>query len=113
MAGCLGEPHAARNDGLEYLIGEELLEIVGDLARQIGPVIIHSEQNAFDSQVVLKRISDSIDSVEQLRDALQGEEFALNGNKDGIGGDQGVQREKIERGRAVDNDVIVAIVRRD
>ena len=51
------------------------------------------------------KLSDSVDGVHELRDAFQGEEFALDRDEDGIGGDQGVEGQEVEGGRAIDQNV--------
>ena len=44
---------------------------------------------------------------EQFGDAFQGEIFGLHGDQQAIGGDQGVQGEEIECGRAIEDDEVV------
>ena len=87
--GRFGQPDAAGNDGPEDLIFEEFPEVGGHLAGEVGPVVEHGEEDAFDGQGVLEGLADAVDGVHQFRDAFQGEEFALDGDEDGIGGDAG------------------------
>ena len=44
-----------------------------------------------------------------MRQAFQREEFALQRHQQGIGGDHRVDRQQPERGRAIDQDVIVPV----
>jgi hypothetical protein len=97
---------AARYHGLEYLVAEKLLQIIRNLTRQIRTIVVHRQENAFDLQIVLKRVAYAVYGVEELRDTFQREEFALNGYQHRIGGDESVQREEIQGRRAVDDDVI-------
>ena len=48
-----------------------------------------------------------LDGAEQLGESLHGEEFALEGDEHALGGGEGVHREEIEGGGAVDEDPMV------
>src|SRR5438477_13021788 len=50
VARRLGQSHVARDDCRKDLASEKILQVVADLARQVGPIIVHSEQDALDSQ---------------------------------------------------------------
>ena len=108
-AGGLGEADAARNDGLEDLVAEELSQIGGHLAGQVGAVVEHGEENAFDFEGVVEGVADAVDRVHEFGDAFEGEELALNRNEDGIGGEQRIECEKVEGRRAVDQDEVVVV----
>src|SRR5260370_19762218 len=47
-AGSLGEANAARNDGFEHFILEELFDIVSDLSSQVRSLVVHCQQDSFD-----------------------------------------------------------------
>src|SRR5271165_2351889 len=53
---------------------------------------------------MLKRVADTVYGVHELRNAFERKELALDRDEDGIGRDQGVQSEKIEGRRAIDED---------
>jgi hypothetical protein len=108
-ARCLGQADAAGNNCGEDLIAEELLQIVGDLASEIGPVVEHREENSFHLQGLVEGVTDSVDRVHELGDAFESEEFALDRYEYGIGGHQGVEREKVEGRWAVDDDEVVLV----
>src|SRR5215831_17230824 len=61
---------------------------------------------------MMKALANSLDGVHQLRDSFEGEELALDGDEHGVGGEQGVEREQVERGRAVDEDELVFLTDR-
>ena len=89
---------------MEDLILEELPQVGGHLAGKVGAVVVHGEEDAFDFQGVLEGMSDAVDGVHQFGYPFQGEEFALNGDQNGIGGDQSVEGEEVEGWRAIDQD---------
>jgi len=48
-----------------------------------------------------------VDGVHELGNSLQSEELALNGDQHRLGCDQRVQREEIERWRAIDKNIVI------
>ena len=107
--GRLGQANASRNYGFEDLISEELLQIGCDLPGQVGPVVEHRQENAFDFEGVTEAVPDPVDRVHELRDTFEGEKLALNRHHDRIGGDQSIEGEKIQRGWAVDQDIRIVV----
>ena len=107
--GRFGQADAAGDDGPEDLVLEEFPQVGGHLAGEVGPVIVHGEENAFDGEGVLEGLANAVDGVHEFGDAFQGEELALDGDEDGIGGDQGVEGEQVEGGRAIDQDELVVV----
>src|SRR6266849_4983772 len=43
VARCLRQADASRDDGGKDFVAEELLEVIGDLLREVGSLIIHCE----------------------------------------------------------------------
>jgi len=103
--GSLGKPDAAGDYRVKNVATKKFLEVVCNLAGEVGPVIEHCEQNSFQSQAVLERVADSINRVHELGDSLEGEELALDGHENGVGGDQRVEREQVQGRRTVDQYV--------
>ena len=85
-------------------LSEEGLEFGGDSLGEVGAVVVHGEGDAFDDEAGIEGLADALDGIEQLADAFEGEVFGLHGDEDGVGGDQGVEGEQVERGRAVEDD---------
>src|ERR1017187_1151174 len=54
-------------------------------------------------------VADAVNGVHQLGNPFQSEEFALDGHQYGVGGDEGVQGEQVQGGRAVDEDKAVIL----
>lgn len=105
-AGRLGEFYAAWNDGFENLVLKEFAKVGGDLAREIGAVVVHRQQDACDLDGVVKGFANPVDGIHELGNTFKGEELALNRYDRRIGCDEGVEGEEIEGGRAVDDDEV-------
>lgn len=106
-AGSLSESDTSRDDGTEYFLFEEFTEVGLDLPGQVGPIVVHGQENTFDGETWIEGLFDAVDGIDELRYALEGKEFALNRDEDRIGGDEGVECEEIECWRAIDQDVLV------
>lgn len=109
MAGRLGQTDAARNDGPEDLIFEELAQIGRNLPGEVGAIVVHGEQNPFNLKRMAEGIADAIDGIHQARNTFEGEEFTLDRDENGVGCHERVECEEVERGRAVDEDVLIIV----
>ena len=72
------EPDAAWDHGLKDLVAKEIAEVGFDLAREIGSIIVHGEQDAFDLQGRVEGFFGAVDGVHELRDTLEREELTLD-----------------------------------
>ncbi len=52
---------------------------------------------------------DAIDRIHQFGDSFQGEELALDWDEDGVGGEQGIEGEKVEGWGTVDQDEVIVV----
>jgi len=104
VAGGLGEADVAGNRGFVEKIAEEGLEFAGDSLGEVGAVIIHGEGDAFDEETGIEGLANALDGIEEFADAFEGEILGLHGDEDGIGGDEGVEGQEVEGGRAIEND---------
>ena len=107
MAGGLREPDVAGDDGGVDLAGEVVLHFLRHLQSQIGAAVEHGEQNALQLQPGIQGAPDNAHCVHQVGKALQSVVFPLYGHQNGIRGAQCVQRQQLQRGRAVNENVIV------
>ena len=106
VAGRLGEPHVAGDDGLEDLVVEGPPDLVGHL---VGQVVgrVHGEDDPVHLEVGVGRGLDELDGLQDVGEPLQRVVLALERDHHALGGDQAVEREEAERGRAVDDDELV------
>ncbi len=109
MAGRFGESDVAWDRGLAHEVAEEAAQLGGNGLREVGAFVEHGEDDAFDGEGAIELDPDAVDRVEQLGDAFEGEVLGLHRDEDGVGCDQGVEREEVERGRTVENDEVEAI----
>src|SRR5699024_7117056 len=82
----------------------------GDLVGKLGPAVIHGEQDGGQVDARAEVSSDHVDVAEQLTETLQRVVLALDGDQYLPGGDHAVDGEQAERGRAIDEDVVVGAV---
>ncbi len=61
---------------------------------------------------MIEGVANAIDSVHEFGNALEGEELALDGNENGIGGDQGIEGKEIQSRRTIDEDETVGVTDR-
>lgn len=109
MAWGFREADAAGNYGCEDVVLEERTEIIGYLAGEVRAIVEHGKEYALDMKRVMEGIADSVDSIHELTDALQGEEFTLDGNQYRVSGEQVIEGEEVKGWRTVDKDVVVLV----
>src|SRR5215469_7392912 len=78
------EPDAPWYDRRKYFLLKEIPQVLRYGPRQVGAVIVHCQQNAFDGKRMRKALPHLVDGVHQLGDALQREKLALDRDKHGI-----------------------------
>src|SRR5579872_927342 len=79
-------PHIARNDRLIDLLAQEAAHIGNDLRGEIVARVIHGEHDAVDHQARVQGAPHLIDRREELRQAFEREEFALQRHEHAVGG---------------------------
>ncbi len=84
-----------------------LRELRGHLLRQHVARIEQRAQQPLDLQSGIEIGAHLLDRVDQIRQPFQRVVLALHGNHDRVRRGQGIHRDQIERGRAVDQDVVV------
>ena len=75
-------------------------------------MIEHGAQHPFDLELRIDHGGQLADGVDQGGEPLQRVIFALHGHQHGVGGGHGVHGQHVERGRAVDEDVVVFVPHR-
>jgi len=104
VAGSFGEADIAGNAGVVEELAEERLEFAGYALGEIGAVIVHGENDAFDKEAGIESLTDAFDGIEELADAFEGKILGLHGDEDRVGGDEGVEGEQVERGGAIEDE---------
>ena len=110
VARRLGQADVARDHRVEHDLAEAGADIVGDLDGQIVAPVEHGQRDAEDRQLGIEAGADPLDRLQQLAEPLEREEFGLQRHQDRIGGDQRVDGQQAERGRAIDQADVPAQV---
>jgi hypothetical protein len=110
VAGSFGEADVAGDAGFEELFSEEAFEVFSDLLGEVGAVVVHGEEDAFEGEGGVEDLGDAVEGGHELGDAFEGEVLGLHGDEETVGGDEGVEGEEVEGGGAVEEDegVVVA-----
>lgn len=80
------------------------------MAGEGGAFVKHREKNSFDFEARIECAANAHKGVKEFGHAFEGEIFALNRDHDSVGGDESIESEEVEGGRAVENDEFVAIL---
>jgi hypothetical protein len=80
--------------------------LVGDLVGQLGAPVVHGQQDRRHVQVGVEVRAHEVDVRQQLPEPLQRVVLALDRDQHLVRGDQRVDGEQTERGRAVDEHVV-------
>ncbi len=105
----LGVRDRGADHGLEHLVSETLLQRGERLARVHGAHVGEVQQHAEQRQPGVEVLAREIDHLHRLLDPLQGEVLGLGRDQRVVGGDERVDRQQAERGRAVDQDQLVLL----
>ncbi len=109
VARRFGEAHIARNDGAVDLVAEVLEQLPRDVVRQVVARVEHGAQQALDLERRIQEAPNLVDGLEQRGQPLQREIFALSGDHHRVRRHQRVDRQHVQRRRAIDDDVGVAL----
>ena len=101
----LGDAHVARDDGGVDLVAEHAAHVVNHLVGERRALIVHGEHHTVDKELRVEADPDLLDRAQELRQAFQRKEFALQRHEHGIGRGERIDGEQIERRRTIDEDV--------
>ena len=107
MAGRLREPDVPGDHCGVDLAGEVVLDLFRHLHGQIGAPVEHSQQNAFQRQLRVQRAPHNANRVHQVAETFQSEILALNRNQNAVSSTEGIQRQKLQRRRAVNENEVI------
>ena len=107
--GGLGQADAAGNDGLKIWSLKNSLRSAATWRVRLVRSSNMVRRMPSTRRGCWNPVADAVDGVHEFGDAFEGEELALDGDEDGIGGDQGVEGQEVEGGRAVDDDEAVIV----
>ena len=103
VARRLGDPDAARYDRLEDHFGEMLAQLPLDVLGEARALIVHGDQQTRHVQRRVELAPDHRQRVEELDQALERQVLGLHRDDHPVGGDQGVDADRAQRGGAVEH----------
>src|ERR1700722_20268197 len=109
MARSLRQTDIPRDRGLAQLVAKILLQLIGDLLRQVRPLIEHRQHNSLNRQRRVKFHSYALDRIQQLRNSLKSKLFRLHRNQNSIRSHERVQSKQIERRRTVQDNKLKTV----
>src|SRR5581483_11027070 len=109
VARRFGEADVARDDGAQQLVAEMLDELRRDVVAEIVANVVHRAQQAFDFEVRIEARTHRLDRVEQARKTFEREIFALDRDQHAVCRRQRVDGQEMQRGRAIDEDGLIAV----
>ena len=95
MAGGFREADVTRNGGFQELLTEELAEVLGDLLGEVRSVVVHGEQDTFETEGRVEGLGNAVESTDQLGHTFEGEVLGLERHEETVGCDEGVQGEQV------------------
>ena len=107
VAGGLGQADVPGDHRGVYLTGEVALHLRRHLEGQVGAAVEHGQQHALQSQLGVHLPLYQPDGGQQIAESLQGVILTLHRHQQRTGGAQGVHREHLQGGGAVDEDVVI------
>src|SRR5689334_22395994 len=102
MAWRLRQTHVSWNHSFEHHGAEAGANVVRHSLREIVTPVEHSQGDTEDRQLRIERAADPLNSLEKLAQTFQREELALERNEQVSRSDEGIDREKTKRRRAID-----------
>ena len=105
----MGLPWLGASESRTFLAGEVALDLLGHLHAQVGPAVVHGQQDPLQADAGVQGPLHQPDGAQQVAESLQGVVLTLDGYQHRVGGAQPVQGQQLQGGRAVDEDVVVAV----
>ena len=109
VAGRFGELDASWDHGSEDEFGEVVAQLPLDVLGEAGALIVHGDQQTRQLQRRVQLTADQRQRVEELDQALERQVLRLDRDDHPIGGGEGIDRDRAERRRAVEQRVGEAI----
>jgi hypothetical protein len=103
----LRDADVARDHRVVNLIAEMAAHVGGDQVAQIVAAVIHRQQYPLQREARVERPLHPLDRAHQLRQALECVELALQRHEHPVGRDQRVDRQQVQRRRAIDQHLVV------
>ncbi len=104
----LRDPDVARYDGLVDLGAEMRPDVGRDHLREVVPLVEHRQDDSEDLERRVEGAPHPLDGADEMAQPFEGVELDLERDQDGVRRAKRVQCQQVERGRAVDQDIVEA-----
>ena len=111
MAGRLGYAHIAWYARFIHGVAEEFLHLRRYFFGEVRAAVEHRQHDTLDAELRVELLFCQAEGGHQVCDALQGVILALHGYQQAVRRREGVHRQQFQRGRAVDEYVVIALLR--
>ena len=105
----LRDADIARDHRVKHLVAEMTAHIGGHQIAKIVAPIVHGQQHAVQREAGVQPLLHPLDRTHQLGQAFERIELALQRHQHPVGGDQRIDRQQVQRGRAVDQHLVVTL----
>src|SRR5918998_83084 len=92
----LAEPYVPRHYRLVHPVPEKGADLLRHLPGQVGPRVVHREQDTTDSERGVQLLSYHADALHELGESLQRVVLTLHGNQDLVGGRERIERQEVQ-----------------
>src|SRR5438132_3591051 len=103
------DPHRLTDDGPEDLVVAEVAERIEHVAAEDRAAVVEGGQHPEHLELRVQARLHGLDDLEERRHALQRVVLGLHRDDHSVRAHERVQREESERGRAIDEDVVIAL----
>src|SRR5919205_825967 len=100
------DPHGARHHSIQDLVREVLPDFSCHLGGQVGPPVVHGQENSGNFQFRIQVLLDHLDVLQQLAQSLERVVLALDGDEYLAGRAERIDGQQSQAGRAVNEDVV-------
>src|SRR5258705_6760651 len=106
-ARSFAELDVSGHDRFEDLFPEMFLDVLHDLAREVGSIVVHGQEDPFHHEARIQGSTDSFQGIDELRDPFESQILALDRDQNRLGRDEGVDGEQSQIRGAVQQNVVV------
>ena len=105
----LAELHGVADDAAEDVVVADDAQLVEHVAREVGPAVVERRQQPEDAEVAVELEADRGDDLDEVGQALHRVVLRLDRDDHPVRRDEPVDGQQAEVGRAIDEDVVVAL----
>ena len=109
MTWSFSQPDISRDGRGAQLVAEISFQLGRNLLCQVGAIIEHGEDHAFDGEVWIEAGTNPLHCVQQFGDSFQGKIFRLHRDQHRIRRDQRIQRQQIQSRWTIQHNKLIPL----